>query len=381
MLFRSNVGMLQETRPPSAEAAQAALLRYRGTLTSLKDATESEVVGEANYAWRLRHAVLLPWSPLELRALAERRLAEVDAELARLAPRLPQPPRFDQPLPAAMERQAAALTQASLLALYDGIQQRLRAHIEATGFITIPPGVGPVKARVTPDAMVPLTGDGGSMNPPPPFIADDTGWWNVEHFNDAMPLPQRRQQVWTALQAEQVGMGPYAVHEGLPGHHLQLAIARLNRNPLRNVFADVVQNEGWALYAEQLMWEQGGLGPTPQAQAAMLRSWRARIRRVVYDVNVATGRWTLQQAADWRAQAAPGQARLDPEIQRTVNWPSQLMSYFAGKEQILALKADCRQRWGASFSERRFNDELLALGSVPYVFARSRLLGEPVPDF
>jgi hypothetical protein len=378
------VAMLKASTPPGAEAAQAALaplVRYRAQLAALQGAPAYQVVGEANYAWRLQRASLLPWAPLELLALAQKRLAQVDAELAQLAPKLPAGPSFDAPLPEAMEQAAVTLNQASLLRLYDGIQQRYRAHIEATGFITIPPGVGPIKARVTPDAMVPLTGDGGSMNPPPPYIADDTGWWNVEHFNPNMALPDRRRRVWSSLRAELVSMGPYAVHEGLPGHHLQLAIARLNPNPLRNVFADAVQNEGWALYAEQLMWEQGGLGDTLQARASMLRSWRGRIRRVFYDVNVATGRWTLQEAADWRLQAAPGQGRIDPEIQRTVNWPAQLICYFAGKEQILALKADCRARWGHAFSERRFNDELLALGSVPYVFARAKLLGEPVPDF
>lgn len=373
------VAVLRGTAPAGGTAAVSALQRYRGTLAALQPAEPYRVVGEAAYAWRLRRAALLPWGPQDLLRMAERRLAEVDAELARLAPQLPPPPNFEQPLPEPLEQAAQRLNQASLLGHYDAIQDRLRAHIERTGFLTIPPGVGPIRTRVTPDAMVPLTGDGGSMNPPPPYIADDTGWWNVEHHDPAMPLPDRRRRVWNAMRAELVGMGPYAVHEGLPGHHLQLAIARLNPNPLRNVFADPVQNEGWALYAEQLMWEQGGLGATPQARAAMLRSWRGRIRRVFYDVNVATGRWTLQQAADWRMQAAEGKGRIDPEIRRTVNWPAQLMCYFTGKEQILALKEDCRARWGSGFSERRFNDELLALGSVPYVFARARMLGEAVP--
>lgn len=373
------VAVLRTTGPAGADAATDALLRYRATLSSLKATQPYRVVGEAAYAWRLQRAALLPWGPQDLLRLAERRLAEVDAELARLAPQLPPLPNFEQPLPPPMEQAALQLDQASLLALYDAIQQRLRAHIESTGFVTIPSGVGAVRTRVTPDAMVPLTGDGGSMNPPPPYVADDTGWWNVEHYDRAMRLPDRRRRVWNAMRPETVGMGPYAVHEGLPGHHLQLAIARLNPNPLRTLLADPVQNEGWALYAEQLMWEQGGLGPTPQARAAMLRSWRGRIRRVYYDVNVATGRWTLQQAADWRMQAGAGQGRIDPEVQRTVNWPAQLMCYFTGKEQILALKDDCRARWGGSFSERRFNDELLAMGSVPYVFARAKLLGEPVP--
>jgi uncharacterized protein (DUF885 family) len=68
-------------------------------------------------------------------------------------------------------------------------------------------------------------------------------------------------------------------------------------------------------------------------------------------------------------------------VQRTINWPTQLICYFAGKEQILMLKAAVKAKLGSAYSERAFNDELLALGSVPYVFARAKLLGEPVPDF
>jgi len=58
-----------------------------------------------------------------------------------------------------------------------------------------------------------------------------------------------------------------------------------------------------------------------------------------------------------------------------------LICYFAGKEQILSLKAAYKKKMGARYSEKAFNDELLSLGSVPYVFARAKMLGEPVPDF
>jgi uncharacterized protein (DUF885 family) len=371
------VSMLRANPALKGDAAIASLLAYRQTLDGSADAAPFAVVGAASYAWRLERASLLPWRPAALLALAEERLKSVDGELAMLVPQLAPP----APLSKELEQAAVDLDQASLLALYDRIQVRHRAAIEAAGFLTIPAGVGPVRARVTPDAMVPLTGDGGSMNPPPPFIDDNVGWWNVEHFDPSMPLAEREKTVREAALFETSRMGPYGVHEGLPGHHLQLAIARLNPNPLRSIFQDAVQNEGWALYAEGEMWEQGGLGPSLEARVNTLRSWRFRIRRVVYDVKIETGEWTLQQAADWKRETGPGQAVVDPDVRRAVNWPAQLICYFAGKEQILALKADYRRKLGADYSERRFHDELLALGSVPYVFARAKMLGEPVPGF
>jgi len=371
------VAVLKSSPGAHADAAVAALNDYRAQLDKVEDKAGFAVIGADNYAWRLRHANLLPWTPPALLALAQRELEDVDARIAAWSAKAPK----DAPLSPALQKQARELDQASLLALYDRIQVDYRAAVKKAGFVSIPAGVGSVRARVTPDAMVPLTGDGGSMNPPPPFLDDATGWWNVEHFDPKMPLAEREDTIRQAALYRLNGMGPYAVHEGVPGHHLQLAIARLNRDPIRNLFQDPVQNEGWALYAEQEMWEQGGLGKAVQTHVAVLRSWRSRIRRVVYDVNMETGAWTLQQGADWRAQKPPGAATLSPEILRAVNWPAQLICYFAGKEQILALKRDAKAAWGARYSERRFNDELLALGSVPYVFARAKLLGEPVPGF
>ncbi|HWH84434.1 MAG TPA: DUF885 family protein [Burkholderiaceae bacterium] len=374
------VSMLKANNIAGAEAAIAALTSYRPGLEAVRDAADAEpyaVVGAENYAWRLRHASLLPWEPAALLALAQRRITEVNAELATLTPQLPAV----APLPPELENAAVDLDQARLLALYDQIQIKNRAAIERAGFVTIPSGVGPVRARVTPDAMVPLTGDGGSMNAPPPFIDDNTGWWNVEHFNPQKTRAEREAIVRQAALPDLNSMGPYAVHEGVPGHHLQLSIARLNPNPLRSLFQDAVQNEGWALYAEQLMWEQGGLGDSLQAHVNTLRSWRFRMRRVVYDVNIETAVWTLQQAADWKSQSEPGQGVIDPDLKRAVNWPAQLICYFAGKEQILQLKADYRKKMGRRYSERRFHDELLALGSVPYVFARAKMLGEALPGF
>lgn len=371
------ISMLRLNNVAGGEAAIASLTGYEAKLTALTGLRDYAVIGAENYAWRLRHAELLPWTPAQLLELAQRRVASADRELAILGAQEPPPVPDD----AERDRMAEALDQASLLALYDRIQVENEAAIKRIGFVTIPSGVGPIHARVTPDAMVPLTGDGGSMNPPPPFIPTNVGLWNVEHFDPKMPLADRRQRVGIAFDFKNSAMGPYAAHEGLPGHHLQLSIARLNADPIRNLLMDPVQNEGWALYAEQEFWETGGLGPGLAAHVNTLRSARFRMRRVVYDVNIETGVWDLQRAADWKANTAPGMGKRDADLLRSINWPTQLICYFSGKEQILALKADYKRKLGSAYTERGFNDALLAMGSVPYVFARAKMLGEPVPGF
>lgn len=371
--------MLAAEKPdPTRDAAAAALKSYADELAAMKDLPEFAVVGADDYAWIYANAELLPWTPPQLLALAQSELTRVDAQLAELKPRLSAKPREPAPERVAL---AKALTREKLLALYDRIPEDDMAALQASGVVSVPRGVGPIRARETPDAMVPLTGDGGSMNPPPTYVRSNVGWWNVEHFHPDWTLEQRLDAVVGALDQKTNGMGPYAAHEGVPGHHLQLSIARLLKDPLRSILADSVQDEGWALYAEEMFQRAGGLGPSPEARYNTLRSWRHRVKRVIWDVNVESGYWTLQQAGDFKSEAAvPGTGRVDEDVLRAVNWPAQLICYFAGKTQILQLREDYKKKMGAAYTDRDFHDRLLAVGSVPFVFARAKLLGEPVPD-
>lgn len=367
--------LANEPATSQRDAAVAALNSYNAYLKTVHPTRDYAVVGEANYAWRLQHIELLPWTPQQLLALAQRERTAVDAKLAALKPHVIKP----TPTPEQVAL-AKALDQQKLLSLYNDIEKAHFATLKQLNIVTVPSGVGPIVARVTPDAQLPF-GDGGSMNPPATYSPSNVGFWNVEHFHASMSEADRIADVLDAQDYNLTGMGPYSVHEGVPGHHLQLSIARLNSDPLRSIVADPVQNEGWALYAEQEFWEAGGLGNSANAEYNTLRSWRHRVNRVIYDVNVETGRWTLQQGADFAQDVAAGKGKIDGDITRTYNWPAQLICYFAGKEQILSLKDAYKKKMGARYSEKQFNDALLSLGSVPYVFARAKLLGEPVPNF
>jgi hypothetical protein len=357
------------------QAAARALTAYGDELAKLQPTREFAVIGADNYAWRCAHTLLLSDTPAELLAAAHRELTRVDGELTGLPPRPtgPAEPSQDQ------QERAAALTRDGMLGLYDQIEVALRQATLDGGFVTIPDGVGPIRARETPDAMVPLTGDGGSMNPPPPLADTDIGYWNVERFQADWPVATRIEKVVSADGWHKNGMGPYAAHEGFPGHHLQLAIARLHADPIRSILPDPVQNEGWALYAEEELWSHGGFGPSDQATAAVLRSYRFRIARVCYGINIETGVWDLQQGADFQQHAEAGKGRINEDVLRVIQWPTQLICYFTGKRQIVALKAEYRQKLGPAYSDRAFNDAFLAEGSIPVALIRAKLLGEPVP--
>jgi len=228
--------------------------------------------------------------------------------------------------------------------------------------------------------MIPLTGDGGSMNPPPPVGNSNVGWWNVEHLDTTWTVDQRARRIAVTQGFRVSGLGPYAAHEGVPGHHLQLSICRLNPNPIRWILQDNCLVEGWAMYAEEVFWRAGGLGDSPFSAYRTLGSWRGRIRRVVYDVNIERGAWTLQQAADYKRNTPSGQGRVDEDIMRSINWPAQLIAYFTGKMQLMELRRAYRAKLGAAYNDRAFNDAVLAEGCIPVALIRAKLLGEPVPE-
>ena len=361
-------------RSREATATADALVAYGVELRGLKPEIEFQVIGAENYAWRLKHTLLLPWTPQELLAKAEADLAIVDARLAALPPEQPLPPPTDDQLTLARN-----LTRETQLGLYDTLVVALRDATIRGGWVTIPEGVGPMRARETPEAMIPLTGDGGSMNPPPTYGSSNIGWWNVEHCHADAPEADRIRRVVAAQSFTVSRMGPYAAHEGVPGHHMQLAIARLLPDPLRSILPDSAQNEGWGLYAEETFLAHGGFGDSAEAERWILRAYRHRIRRVIFEVKIETGEWTLQQAADFRDGAAPGAGEVDEEILRAIQWPTQLIGYYAGKKQILALHEEYRQKMGAAYDEREFHDRFLAEGSIPIALIRAAMLDQEVP--
>lgn len=370
--------------PAGAErdAATAALTGYVTELQALTGLPEFVVIGRERYDARLARALLLPWNSDQLLARAQAELVATDSALAVFrAKASPDGSEPAAPAPTAAQRALAeTLDQPKLLALYDRVASEERAFLDRSGLFTIPREVGPVHARPTPEGMIPLTGDGGSMNPPPPVGVSNVGWWNVEHLKDTWTLEQKAARIAIAQGYRQTWMGPYAAHEGVPGHHLQLSIARLNPNPLRWIFQDNCLCEGWAMYAEEVFWRAGGFGDSPLASYRALGSWRGRIRRVVYDVNIERGDWTLQQGADWKRSTPPGKAVVDEDVMRSIQWPTQLIGYFTGKMQLLDLRREYQAKRGAAYQLREFNDAVLAEGSIPVALIRAKLLGEPVPE-
>jgi uncharacterized protein (DUF885 family) len=167
-----------------------------------------------------------------------------------------------------------------------------------------------------------------------------------------------------------------SIHEAYPGHHLQLAIAARHPSLTRAQVDAPEFTEGWGMYSEQMMREQGfDDGPTFRLTMYTDAIWRAC--RIILDVRLHRGELTVEEATDFLVEQT-GFER--PNARAEVNWytyrPSYPMSYLLGRTLLLQLRADEQARHGDAFSLRRFHDTLLENGSLPISFHRRLLAGE-----
>lgn len=167
------------------------------------------------------------------------------------------------------------------------------------------------------------------------------------------------------------GMRTLAIHEGVPGHHFQAAIAQeLQGVPtFRKVLPFTAYMEGWALYAEWLGQEMGFYDNDPFGNLGRLQAELFRAVRLVVDSGIHYKRWTREQAIDYMVdKSGTPRAAAVSEIERYIVWPAQACSYKVGLMRLQAARARAQQALGARFDAQAlkdFHDMLLAGGSLP----------------
>lgn len=155
-----------------------------------------------------------------------------------------------------------------------------------------------------------------------------------------------------------------AFHEAVPGHGYQFDVARQLNLPL---FRDAMQYdgyvEGWALYAERLMWELGVYDNDPAGNLGRLSLELLRAVRCVVDTGIHAKRWTFNQAVHYRNETTgyPGEG----ETRRYIMWPAQATSYYVGFLKILELRQKAKDKLGEQFVLKEFHNIILNSGQLP----------------
>jgi len=350
-------------------AAGEALERHLAFLETLRSrATGAFALGEARYTRLLRERERLPWSAAELRERGRREYERLAAELRELTRRLAGHERWVELLHE-LNRDHPETPEA-MRAAYADWTERARRFLRERELVSFPDGET-CAVEPSPPFQRPVLAV-ASYASPPAFSASRRGHFFVPFPPDGVSLDEVRQRLQNNCHA---GIPTTAVHEAYPGHHWHLVTANANPRPVRQVFLTSFFTEGWALYAERMMREQGFFTDL-RHELYQVEAMLFRAARIVVDTSLHAGDMTLDEAAAFMAERANLTApTARAEVARYAAWPTQASSYLVGCLEILAM----RERHlgtgtpGRGAALRAFHDRLAGSGGLPLALAEASL--------
>jgi uncharacterized protein (DUF885 family) len=216
------------------------------------------------------------------------------------------------------------------------------------------------------------------LDPPGPL---DKG---MPAFYAVAPLPDdwTDEQVRSFLREYNLySMQSLTLHEGVPGHFLQIAHSNRYPSTLRSVFWSGSFVEGWAVYAERMMVDAGYLDSDPLMDLVNLKWYLRGIINAIIDSAIHVD--GMSEEAAMRLMIEGG---FQEEREAAGKWTrarltsAQLSTYFVGYQEHVAMRRAAERAWGDEFTLRRYHDGALSFGSPPVRYVRALLLDEPIPD-
>jgi hypothetical protein len=324
--------------------------------TNLDHMKDETAVGRDSYIYFLKNVALMPFTPEQLLVIGayewERSVAFETFEQTR-----------NQGLPE-LDLFPDQATQMAQEEFWEGAARRF---LEAKSILTVPSGMKHYRNLPLPSYLEPLSFMG---------VADDlTSDTRLEEDGVSYIKPPSPDLDYFSLSIAK-DPRPLIVHEGVPGHYFQMCLSWAHENKIRRRYYDSGANEGIGFYAEELMLQFGFFDDKPKLREIMYNFMRLRALRVEVDVKLATGEFTIDQAADYLEKIVPvdrGTARQEAVF--FASSPGQAITYQIGKLQIVKFMADARLNQKEKFSLRGFHDYLWKNGNVPISLLRWEYLG------
>ncbi len=263
----------------------------------------------------------------------------------------------------------SVFTKQDIMNYYNWEVLQEKTFLEVNNILTIPDDIAPVTVVETPPFLRSMIG-GIAYQPAGPFDSVQNAYFYVRPVPDNLDRPQLEARYRYVYRR---GFKGSVVHEGYPGHHLQMQLAGRNTDPVRKWQTNTMMIEGWALYCEEMMYNSGLYGEEDPSQwLGILGGIRFRAARIIADVKLHTGQFTYDDCVAWMIDALDitnesGKDYIKTEVRRYTMSPTVQMSYLMGKREIQALYDAASARDGDQFSPQNFYDQLLAEGSIPPV--------------
>jgi uncharacterized protein (DUF885 family) len=378
----------------AGEVAAQAYERFAAHVASLADTAQGEwAIGEARYDALLREAEGLGYGTRELR---ERGQAAYDDLAADMSARARKLRGHDDWLGILKEfNEDRPETPEEMLTLYQEATAAARAFCVEHELVTMPDGE---ECAVVPSAPFSRSVVAvAHYMQPPPFAPPGSEHADRGHFFVPYPPDGATPEEVAARLAtnNKHGLWSIAVHEAYPGHHWHFAWLAANSRPtnspasnsrlgnallssgggrpLRSIFGSTYFVEGWGLYTEDLLNEQGFFA-TPEQELCQ-RDFRAfRAARIIVDTSLHLGEMSVDEAVDFMStKTSLSRETAQAEVLRYCAWPTQASSYLTGALEIARL----RQRWlnEARGSLRDFHDRAAGSGRLPVSLVERALFG------
>ena len=215
------------------------------------------------------------------------------------------------------------------------------------------------------------------LDPPGPLDRDQPAFYAVA----PLPADWNEEQIQSFLREYNIySIQDLTIHEGVPGHYLQLALSNRYPSTLRSVLWSGPFVEGWGVYAEQLMIDEGYLNHDPLMKLINLKWYLRTITNAIIDSAIHVDGMTRDAAMNLMIEGG-----FQEESEAALKWvraqlsSTQLSTYFVGFQEHIEMRGAVQEAWGDEFTLRRYHDQALSYGSPPVKYVRALMLNEPIP--
>jgi hypothetical protein len=333
---------------------------------------ENYAIGRAAYDAMLRDEDLLPFDSADIERMADDELAHGWAQQSWVE----NDARFRGTPIGAASGGGLAPSGTALVAYYRARIADLRRFVTTHHVVAVPAWLGNIDVVETPKFLQPVS-PGASMNPPLLLSPQTTGFYFI---TPPTSLAAAASRLDPNQDFDRDRILETAAHEAMPGHFLQLSIARRHPDFVRKIQDSSVFAEGWAFYGEEMFWQLGLYGSADLDARYDAAQWeRVRGARAIVDAKLAGGEWSFDRAVTFfeRQTGFPAD-QAKAAVSGIALGPGYVISYTVGRYQLESLLGAYRARLGARASLEDFQERLLCYGTTPFGIVGPELLADLV---